>query len=339
MAARQSRSILVLGPHRSGTSAVARVLNLLGVDLGATMLPAKFDNKHGYWEHQTIFEIHERLLSKAGSAWHEYRPMPGDWRRREGVDAIRDELLDFLRAEFGQEPLWGVKDPRLCSLLPLWLDVLDELGTEPRFVIVVRNPLEVARSLERRDRFSPSKCLLLYMAQIFGALEHTRGGLRAFVSYERLIQDWRSVVKETGERLGIEWPRSPEDRAEEIEAFLRPSERHHRHDLADLRSEVRLPDWCADLHEALEQASHGRDDGLDATFRRAHQSFTSVRALFLPELEALEQEKARLELRAARAESELFKVQRHLTSLLASPFYRSTRTLRRAWGTLGRLRR
>ncbi|MFW6206976.1 MAG: hypothetical protein ACOC5J_03485, partial [Gemmatimonadota bacterium] len=78
--ATNSRAVLVLGPHRSGTSAVARVLNLLGTDLGANMLPPKFDNRHGYWEHQTVFELHERLLSKAGSAWHEYRPMPAGWQ-------------------------------------------------------------------------------------------------------------------------------------------------------------------------------------------------------------------------------------------------------------------
>lgn len=332
----ESRSVLVLGPHRSGTSAVARVLNLLGVDLGRSMLPPKFDNRHGYWEHQTIFELHERLLSRAGSSWHDYRPMPPGWRERPEVEAIRGELAAFLASEFRDKPLWGVKDPRLCSVLPLWLEVLEELGAEPAFVVVVRNPLEVAESLERRDRFSPAKCRLLYLAQMLSALHHTRGRRRAFVCYDRLLGDWRPVVAEVGRELGIDWPHAPAERAAEIDAFLRPSERHHRHDLADLRDQASLPGWCVALHEALDEASGGREAGLDAAFRRAHDSFASAAALFVPEIDALETEGVRLEQRAARAESELLKVQRQLTTILSSRLYRSTRRLRHAWYGLAR---
>ncbi|MFW6012121.1 MAG: sulfotransferase family protein [bacterium] len=336
--ATNSRAVLVLGPHRSGTSAVARVLNLLGVDLGANMLPPKFDNRHGYWEHQTVFELHERLLSKAGSAWHEYRPMPAGWQELDEVKGIRGELLAFLREEFRGASLWGVKDPRLTALLPLWLDVLEELEAEPLFVVVVRNPLEVADSLERRDGFSPSKCLLLYMAEMLAALRHTRGGRRAFVSYVRLLEDWRSVVAEIGRRLEIDWPEPPSRCAPEIEKFLSPSERHHRRDAADLRDHPGLPDWCADLHEALEEASRGRDDGLEAAFHRAEVAFESHAALFFPELDVLERERALWELRAVRAEGELTKVQRQLTSILSSPLYRNTRSLRHTWRRLARFR-
>jgi hypothetical protein len=159
------------------------------------------------------------------------------------------------------------------------------------------------------------------------------------VSYARLLEDWRSAVAELGRQLEVEWPHAPESRAHEIDAFLRPSERHHRHDVADLRDEVRLPDWCVALHEALEQASRGHDQGLDAAVRRAHESFASVTALFMPELEALEKEKARVEQRAARAESELFKVQRQLTSILSSRLYRFTRPFRHTWHGLARFRK
>lgn len=300
------------------------------------MLPPKFDNRHGYWEHQRIFELHERLLSQAGSSWHDYRPMPPGWRDRPEVEAIRGELAAFVEDEFRDEPLWGVKDPRLCSLLPLWLEVIEELGAEPHFVILVRNPLEVARSLDRRDRFSPSKCMLLYMAHMLAALDHTRGMRRSFVSYDRLLEDWRAVVAEIESALGVDWPHAPERRADEIDAFLRPSERHHWHNAADLREEARLAGWCVALHEALEAASGGHVADLDAAFQRAHESFSSATALFVPELEALERESVRLEQRAARAESELVKVQRQLTTILSSRLYRSTRPLRHAWYFLAR---
>lgn len=339
----QSQSVLVLGPHRSGTSAVARVLNLLGVELGGQMLPPKFDNPRGYWEHQRIFELHERLLSRAGSAWHDYRPLPPGWRNLEDVEALRCELRSFFEEEFRGEPLWGAKDPRLCHLLPLWIDTLEEIGAVCLFVIVVRNPLEVVRSVERRDGFRRSKCVLLYLAEMLAALRHTEGRRRAFISYAGLLEDWRSAVTETARQLQLEWPHDPAVRADEIDAFLEPGERHHRHDLSELGDDPLLPGWSLDLYEALEAAGRGRPETLEPALRRAEDAFQSAAALFGPELEGLEgelrKEQARLERRAERAESELFKVQRQLTSILSSRLYRATRPLRHAWYRIARIHR
>lgn len=344
-------AVLVIGPHRSGTSATARVINLLGVDLGSEMLPPKFDNRHGYWEHREIFELHERLLSKTGSAWHDYRPMPSGWQDRPEVEEIRRELVALLEREFGSSPLWGVKDPRLGRLLPLWLEVLDELGVEVRFVIVVRNPLEVVESIERRDHFSRSKSTLLCLAETLAAIRHTEGHRRAFVSYAGLLEDWRSVVADLARDLQLEWPRAPAEAADEIEAHLRPGERHHHRTVDDLCREAGIPEWGVALHQALEDATRGRSDGLAPVVERASACLDSAMDLFVPELEELQAreasllariealtDRAALERRAERAEAELMQVQRHLTSILSSRLYRTTRPLRHAWIGLTRSR-
>lgn len=381
-----SRSILVLGPHRSGTSALTRVLNLLGVDLGGEMLPPKFDNQLGYWEHREVFELHERLLSRAGSAWHEYRPLPPDWLEIDDVKTSRRTLADLLDREFRGKAVWGVKDPRLCKLLPLWREVLEELPAEPCCVILVRNPLEVASSLERRNQFSHSKSVLLYLADMLGAVVSTEGLPRAFVSYSRLLTDWRQTVEELARHLRIEWPVAPSIREEEIDSFLKPSERHHHFDKEQLRNDPTLPPWGVALYEELERASRGDDENVTRRAQEADEGFRSARALFLPELDRLQAENLRLvaaqtrelgdrqsaseradqehraersrlrreaelarlehraevttlERRVELAENELNKVQRHLTSILSSPLYRSTRSLRRAWRGLTRLDR
>jgi len=49
-AVENSHVVLILGMHRSGTSAAARAVNLLGVDLGAPLLPPRDDNPVGCWE-------------------------------------------------------------------------------------------------------------------------------------------------------------------------------------------------------------------------------------------------------------------------------------------------
>ena len=69
-------AIIVLGMHRTGTSALTRVLNLLGAELGSDLLAAQPDNETGIWEHRPIMEIHERILGALDSDWHDVRPLP-----------------------------------------------------------------------------------------------------------------------------------------------------------------------------------------------------------------------------------------------------------------------
>jgi len=59
-------AILVAGMHRSGTSALARTLSLLGCDLPKTLMPASGGNEAGYWESQAIANLNDELLE---SCW------------------------------------------------------------------------------------------------------------------------------------------------------------------------------------------------------------------------------------------------------------------------------
>jgi len=300
----KSQALLILGPHRSGTSAFTRVTNILGVDLGEEMLPPKFDNPQGYWEHRQVFELHERLLSRVDSAWHDYRPMPDGWQECEAVRAIRRELLAVLQREFGASPLWGVKDPRLCRLVPLWLDLLGELEIVPDFVVLIRHPLEVVDSLVKRDGFSRSKALLLYLVDLLTAIHHTEGHRRVFVSYKRLLEDWREVVADIARQLPLEWPSDVAAVQGEIDAFLNPSERHHRHSLDDLREGAGVPEWVTVAYEALEAASRGEESGLAATLQSAQDHLTSAWSLFLPEFNLLKGELALVSSQVAVLEEE-----------------------------------
>jgi len=59
----KSRVIVVLGMHRSGTSAVTKSLELMGVGLGDKLHPAGFDNPKGFWEDRVCIQINGRFLN------------------------------------------------------------------------------------------------------------------------------------------------------------------------------------------------------------------------------------------------------------------------------------
>ena len=93
------RALLVLGMHRSGTSAVTRVLNLLGAHLGSELLATKADNKRGFWEHAEVVAVHERLLTALGRAWHDTRELPYGWLDSIAGRKARGEIIALIRRD------------------------------------------------------------------------------------------------------------------------------------------------------------------------------------------------------------------------------------------------
>lgn len=220
-------AIIVLGMHRSGTSALAGMLSLAGADPGPSLIPAEEGvNPKGFWEHEGIVDIHERLLEAIGSSWNDDRPLPEGWWRRADVEIFRNELLDTLSRDFSHSKLWVLKDPRICRLLPLWKRLLRDCGISPLFVICVRHPREVAMSLEQRNGIQDDRACLLWLEHLIDSERETRGMARIMVTYEQLLADWRGVLRQVGTNLSmnLELDRATEGK---IESFIEPALRHH----------------------------------------------------------------------------------------------------------------
>src|ERR1700722_11162766 len=96
----KNRAIIVLGMHRSGTSAFTGVLSLLGVDLGSRLLPASATNQSRYWAHPDIVNTHDELLLALGSSWDDPAPLPEGWAGSETVAPYRARLLEIIRRDF-----------------------------------------------------------------------------------------------------------------------------------------------------------------------------------------------------------------------------------------------
>ncbi|MDN5923369.1 MAG: hypothetical protein L0H70_00035 [Xanthomonadales bacterium] len=228
----EHHAILIAGMHRSGTSALARVINLLGADIGTELTPAAPGNPRGYWEEKAIVELNDECLVALGSAWDDPTPLPKDWLDAPWMASWRSRLAAHLRQRQG-EPLIVVKDPRLCRLLPAWMPVLAELEISPHVVVAIRNPCEVAMSLARRDGMDPSRSHLLWLSYMLDAERDSRGFSRVFTTFSDLLTDWRRVAQRLHTQLGVDWPATPAENTEKIEAFLDRGLRHRLDPLSD----------------------------------------------------------------------------------------------------------
>lgn len=292
---RASTALLVLGMHRSGTSALARLLHSAGADAGERLVPGSAGNEQGHWEDAFAVETNERLLAALGRRWDDMRPLPAGWADSEAAREARARIGDYVRTRRRQHPVWAVKDPRMCLFASLWRDAIADAGCPVAAVLLARHPREVAASLAARDGMSQAQSDLLWMRHMLEAERATRATPRVALTYDALLEDPVSALVQIRALPGA----ASLDVAREARDAVRPSARHHR----------QAP--TADLPPPLDQlwaafADGGQGGALEASrFDSAAAALAAADRLYAPALDELAREHAALWQRTARAEAAL----------------------------------
>lgn len=242
--------VCIAGMHRSGTSMVAKALHEAGLDLGpvADLMPPAEENPEGFWEHLDFVELNESLLAAAGGGWDCPPPADVDWSGDRFADARR--RAEAAIAGFaGREP-WGWKDPRNALTLPFWQALLPGL----KVVFVVRNPLEVALSLRRRNGFSFALGLTLWRVYAERVLAAAAPSDRVITHFDAYFGDAEPEVRRVAARLDL----SPPAGRREPVAAAADDLKHHRLTVADL-SEAAIDPSIIELYRALCAEAEWRD--------------------------------------------------------------------------------
>ena len=221
-------ALLVAGMHRSGTSALTRVLNILGYSLPRNVLPANPTNETGHWEPKDIVHLNDEILAFAGTAWNDTLPLDVHGYDSSIIGGFRERALALLEREYGESQFFVLKDPRVCRLLPFWIEVVKAFDAEPVIIIPVRHPLEIAISLERRNGFDRFTGCLLWLRYVLDAEANSRGYRRACLQYAALLDESRAAMEGLGHTLDLPWPDGTTNAWVEVERFLRPELRHHK---------------------------------------------------------------------------------------------------------------
>lgn len=259
-----AKALLVTGMHRSATSSLMRVCNLLGVQLPGEQLPPDQNNPVGYWEPTDVVDAHNALLADLGRSWNDPRPLPPGWLESTAVERCRARILDVLARDCRGVAVWGVKDPRLCRFLPLWIQIVEALNSTPYILHLFRHPDQVAASLCSRDRYPVDTPYELWLRYIVDAERDSRPYPRAFISYDALLTNWRGALDEAAERMGFAWPVEPGEANERVEAFLGQGRQHRRGDAAKKIKQTEATITAHRLYTALSAAAAGNEQSLVA---------------------------------------------------------------------------
>lgn len=225
--------------HRSGTSLVARALNLLGMELGppARMLAAKHDNPKGFWEYQPFVEINDAILSRMGGSWDNPPSLEQGWELAVEMEDLRELAKALVRQDFSAAPVWGWKDPRTCLTLPFW----DRVVSPDCYVISLRNPIDVALSLGRSHRISFEKAAWLWVLHTAHALRLTSGKRRHLLFYEDFIHYREREFERLAVSAGLNGALNEAHVKASFSAFLDKELQHSRSSIVTTVEESRLP--------------------------------------------------------------------------------------------------
>lgn len=289
------RAIVVLGMHRSGTSALVRGIAALGVELGSRLMPpVPEQNARGFFEDVDFVALNDRLLHALGRSWHSLEPVaPEEWQLP-ALQPLAEEAAALLARRLDEHPLWGMKDPRLARLLPFWQPLLARLGVEERYVIALRNPLSVARSLAVRNGFAAGKAYLLWLGHMLPAVTDSGRRRRVVADYDLLLEQPERELERIAAALGL--PMDDGARrgaAEYAEDFLSGRLRHSVFEPRIARDDPRLGPLAGRAYELLHELARGRAD--DEAFRHEWASIETRFRDFAPTLRYLDECERRID--------------------------------------------
>ena len=194
-------AFIVCGMHRSGTSAMARLLSIGGCVLPRTLMAPAPDNPLGFWESNVIAAFNDRVLTMSKSSWRDVF-----FRRESFPEYLVEEATDLLKDEFEGDGPCVLKDPRISLVHPLWSAAFQRLGWRPHYVLLCREPRDVAMSLYKREKMNPRHALLLWAAYMSSSLIGLRERSFSVVLYDALILDPLTTVERVFKEADCEPP-------------------------------------------------------------------------------------------------------------------------------------
>jgi len=194
---------------------------------------------------------------------------------------------------------------------------LEEIDCQPCFLHTIRNPLEVADSLNKRDRLPRNPSLMLWLLHVLDAERDTRGYPRVFVTFDQLLEDWRSTMRRVADTFQWDCEEAIERAGAQIDLFLNPRMRHHNREKTSVVDDDSMPALAAGVYNEVVRAAVGEEkemtsvlDGFDREIRAEMNSLLAE--LILPELESQLS-------RAADCQAELNRVLESWSWWLTSP--------------------
>lgn len=252
----KKKLIVVLGMHRSGTSALTRGLQALDVELGESLFGAiPENNAKGFWEDIEINTLNNDILIFLGHNWHSTSSISEPDFYNESLAPFKARAIELLCTKMESANTFGIKDPRIARLLPFWKPIFEKLDIDVSYVIALRNPLSVASSLHKRDGFELEKSSYLWLGHMVPSLLDSEGRPRIVVDYDRLMAHPKDQLRRIASALNLPFSEESSATKEYCCDFLADELRHATFHYNDLKTVSGIPRDLVSAYNFLEKFS------------------------------------------------------------------------------------
>ncbi|HEY5766869.1 MAG TPA: glycosyltransferase, partial [Candidatus Udaeobacter sp.] len=203
------------------------------------LMPPQADNPDGFWEHLGFVALNDELLEALGGAW-DLPPKANENLSDERLDPLRMKARLLIEG-FHSAQIWGWKDPRNSLTLPFWEDLLPGLKT----LIIVRNPLEVAYSMRKRNGTSYAFGLRLWEIYNRRLIEAAGKPERLFTHYDLFFENAEKELQRIANFVGL-----PDAKIHSA-AQLVATKRRHTHFAIDQLVDAGVSGEVVELYRAL----------------------------------------------------------------------------------------
>lgn len=251
----RNKAICILGSGRCGTSMVTRAVHFLGVDLGTGFVAPDETNPKGFWENKQVVDIQKEINARMN--WK--RPFPRGWHRDEDMQPFKKQLKQIVKEQFTDKSVWAWKDPRNCECIEMWQDIFKALRISVGYMIMVRNPVDVAASFRKAYHRKEKTMIDLWQMRTLISLKKTHEDKRIVIDYNDFLENNFERLRDISNTFHLPWPKDETRLQNQLAAFVDPDLRHNQSGFGALAHHKDVNDEVKQLYELCLEAAHAPD--------------------------------------------------------------------------------
>ena len=279
---KKKKLIVVLGMHRSGTSAVVKALSCLGVSLGDDFMPPGKDNPKGFFEDKAINQLNIEMLEVIGQNWFSLSLVTDADVEKLVALGYLEKATDLLTKKMAAVTAFGFKDPRVSKLFTFWKLVFARIDCDIRYVFCLRHPLSVANSLYQRNKTPIQKGYLLWLSYNLAIVSEAQNLSLIGLDYDQLMEQPLVSLQHLAAQLELDIDTQAANQF--ATEFLDQTLRHTKFDEAAIKRDPQCPFAIAETYPLLQQFlgsdSQRASAELIGFYRTNHEKITADFLLF-----------------------------------------------------------
>ena len=252
----QKTLIVILGMHRSGTSLITRSMEVLNASFTNNLMPPAIgDNPKGFFEDVDITEFNDGLLRFCGYSWSHLGSLCDlDVERLKSAGFLL-RGVDLLKSKITHGNFFAIKDPRISRLIPFWKLVFLHLDLSPKYILAIRNPLDIARSLGKRNKVPHGKSYFLWIVHTLSPLLELQQEQMIFVSYNEMLSNPEAQLRSIAKQFQLELN---EKKLQQFQYdFLDPILQHSNATVEELLLDPQCPPLTGEIFTTIDSIIKG----------------------------------------------------------------------------------